>query len=151
MSFQVRKILLPTDFSKASEVALDAVVGLAPRLEASVTALHVVQLPERLGPYEAWLYDHAEVEQAVIKEARALLAKLMHEKVPPTIPVDWKVLSGPPHAEIIAAAEVGHYDLIVMSTHGRSGFASFWMGSVTERVLRHAPCPVLTIRPTTEP
>jgi nucleotide-binding universal stress UspA family protein len=146
-TFQVRKILFPTDFSACSDAALDALVALASQMKASITAAHVVHVPEQFGPYEAWVYDRLEVEQAIVKETRAHLESYVKEKIPSSIPADGQVLTGPPDLEITALAKNGGYDLIVMGTHGRGGVSHLLMGSVAEKVMRRAPCPVLTVRP----
>ncbi len=145
--FQIRKILFPTDFSDCSDAALDVLVALASQVGASVTAVHVVHVPEQFGPYEAWVYDRLEVEQAIVKETTAHLESYVKEKVPASIPSDRRVLTGVPDLEIAALAESGAYDLIVMGTHGRGGVSHLLMGSVAEKVMRRAPCPVLTVRP----
>lgn len=146
-TYQIRKILFPTDFSACSDAALDALIALASQMNATVTALHVVHVPEQFGPYEAWVYDRLEVERAIVKETQAHLEKYVKEKIPSSITSDWRVLTGPPDLEIAAFAKSGGYDLVVMGTHGRGGMSHLLIGSVAEKIVRRCPCPVLTVRP----
>lgn len=149
-TFQVRKILFPTDFSSCSDAAIDVLVALATQMNASITAVHVVHVPEQFGPYEAWVYDRLEVEKAIVKETQAHLEKYVQEKIPKSIPTDWRVLTGPPDLEIAGFAKTGGFDLVVMGTHGRGGVSHLLIGSVAEKVVRRCPCPVLTVRPPAE-
>jgi nucleotide-binding universal stress UspA family protein len=82
------------------------------------------------------------------RQARMDLAELLSEGQDAQVEIMRRVLLGSPSRTILEVAEAEHVDLIVMATHGRSGFNHFMMGSVAERVVRLAPCPVLTIRPT---
>ncbi|HSF29298.1 MAG TPA: universal stress protein [Candidatus Tectomicrobia bacterium] len=76
------------------------------------------------------------------------LAEVLSEGRETSVEIIRRVMIGSPFRTIIEVAEAEHVDLIVMATHGRSGFSHFVMGSVAERVVRLAPCPVLTLRPT---
>lgn len=143
-----KKILVPVDFSAQSRAALKMAAELARRHEAALTLVHVFQpisyvLPEAYAAYSA--SQLAEVEAAFDSELAALKKDAESYGAPS---VQTTQLRGIPALEIVAMAEAGGFDLIVMGTHGRSGIPHLLIGSVAERVLRHAPCPVLTVRPT---
>jgi nucleotide-binding universal stress UspA family protein len=84
------------------------------------------------------------------RQAGAALAQMLPEAQQAPIEVTRSVVMGSPFRKIVETAEAEHMDLIVMATHGRTGLSHLLIGSVTERVVRTAPCPVLTIRPATE-
>jgi nucleotide-binding universal stress UspA family protein len=124
---QIREILFATDFSAQSEHAFLAALSLAQHFGARLHLLHVV---------------HRAPEEA---SARARLQAFAEERVAP-VPFAVAVATGVPAAEIVHQAARDKVDLIVMGTHGRTGLAHVVLGSVAERVMRHAPCEVLTIR-----
>lgn len=146
----ITKILVPTDFSANADAAFERAHYLAQRCGASVTVLHVYQLPMT---YEGYNFAF-DVIASIEKNARAALdqTKERWEKsVRGTeggrpVPFDTRLEVGDPSTVIGEIARDGNYDLIVMSTHGRSGFAHLVIGSVAERVVRHASCPVFTVR-----
>ncbi|MBI4637731.1 MAG: universal stress protein [Candidatus Rokubacteria bacterium] len=121
----VRQVLLATDFSEPSEMATRVAREYARRLDARLHVLHVV------SP----VTDPA---------SRPLLEKLAAE-VGREVPVVVEVVSGGPAREIIRYAQSHAIDLIVLGTHGRTGWSRALLGSVAERVVRWAPCPVLTV------
>ncbi|MGH8579037.1 MAG: universal stress protein [Gammaproteobacteria bacterium] len=143
---QIRKLLIPTDFSDLAEHTLDYAIGLAAALNASVELVHVHHSPalslqngELTMPVDPTL--GADYEANV----RQRLDKLAEKYQASGVKVSGCLLSGVPYAEIIRAAEDGSADLIVMGTHGRTGLAHLLMGSVAERVVRRSPIPVLTV------
>lgn len=143
----IRKILVPTDFSAHSKEAQAWAADLARRYEASMTLLHIYQpisyaLPEGYVLPSAGLLADLEVNLGrALDEAGKQLAASSRVKV------DTALLQGVPFAEIIRFARESSYDLIVLSTHGRTGLRHALLGSVAEKVVRKAPCPVLTVRP----
>ena len=144
-TFRVRKILFATDFSECSEAALEAAAGIAATMQAPVTVLHVAYLPDASHPSEIWAYDHAEVVKTIVRDAKAELERYVAERFPAAVVTERRVAAGIPDVEIVEVAKAGGHDLIVMGTHGRSGLTHLLVGSVAERVLRSAPCPVLTV------
>jgi nucleotide-binding universal stress UspA family protein len=135
-----KTILFATDFSPASRVAFGIASALARDYKARVIAMHVVE-PVRVGYAEFTTYVGPEENRG---EAMAMLHAL---KAPsPTVTIEYRLLEGDPATVITETAEETEADLIVMGTHGRTGLARIVMGSVAEEVLRHAPCPVLTVR-----
>jgi len=147
----ITRVLCPMDFSEASDHALDHAIVLAGWFDASLVALHAynpILLPVTgLATVEpgAALPDDAELAR-LGDEMRGRLRRALVEG----IDTDVVVQIGPPTALIVEIAEKERADLIVMGTHGASGFERFVLGSVTEKVLRKAVCPVLTVPPRAE-
>lgn len=146
---RIRHILVPTDFSSTSDAALEYAREVAERFGASLHLLHVLQDPFVNGPLvsEAYLTDTPGVRTTILDEAKARLAHRL-------APLDQKSFAA--HAEVVfgrGADTIVEYaadrgiDLIVMGTHGRTGMAHLLLGSIAERVVRTAHCPVLTVRP----
>lgn len=135
-----KTILFTTDFSPASRTAFEVASALARDYKARMIVLHVIE-PARAGFSEYAAYIGPE------EDTGAAMAKLQAIKAPsPTVTIEYRLLEGDPATVVTeTAAEVGA-DLVVMGTHGRTGFSRLIMGSVAEEVLRKAPCPVLTVR-----
>jgi glycine betaine transporter len=140
------KILVPTDFSIHADEALDTAIDLAGRYGASITIVHAFEpviyaFPESSGIYTSLQLEDAigDIDKELEKRKQSALAKGAKT-------VSVAQLSGFPPGEITDYAKSGGYDLIVMGTHGRRGFSRVLMGSVAERVLRTASCPVLSVR-----
>lgn len=143
----VTRILCPVDFSEVSRHALDHAVALAHQYRASVTALHVIAPVVSLIPSpEAPLYPPVVLTPEDIEQYRHELQGFVGEEVGAET-VACHVLEGAPLGTIIEYASTNGVDLIVLGTHGRSGLERVMLGSVTERVLRKSPCPVLTVPP----
>jgi universal stress protein A len=142
---QIRKLLCPVDFSPASRVALLEAVDLARRNEAKLTIAHVmtpvpVSVPEPLldTTYVARMYEDIDRELGAWRtEAESMGVRV----------VEARRLEGTPWDAITETARTGGHDVIVMSTHGRTGLEHALIGSVAEKVVRHAPCSVLVVRP----
>ena len=144
---ELKRILLPSDFSENAQRATDFACGLAEKFGAELHLLHVCQqaaamLPELAGNEAAARHYEHDAEQAAIRQLEGLLD--------PTWSAGRLIVratrSGSPVAEIPRYASESAVDLIVLGTHGRTGLAHLLMGSVAENVVRHAHCPVLTIR-----
>jgi nucleotide-binding universal stress UspA family protein len=143
----LERILLPTDLSECSERARSYACELAKRFEAELHLLHVVQpisLPGYGGPVPGSLSDELfHPEEGARRELEGWNGPAFeHAKR-----VVRSVITGTPFVEIVRYARNQNIDLIVMGTHGRSGLAHALLGSVTEKVVRKSPCPVLTVRP----
>jgi universal stress protein A len=136
----IRYILAPTDFSAPANRAITAAFELAQTFGADLSLLHVIAVP--VYAIEVAL-PLAELEQ----DARRALARLLPEAAAAGVAVTRLVDMGVPFQKILETARAEQADLIVMSTHGRTGLGHLVLGSVAERVVRLAPCPVLTIRP----
>ncbi|HET9552229.1 MAG TPA: universal stress protein [Anaeromyxobacteraceae bacterium] len=144
-ALELRRILCPVDFSDASSGALRAAASLAARFGGTVTLLHIDAARGSSIP-EAMLETPPEVANDFSAPAdRPLLEwKALAERLgAPSVELRRSV--GRPEQEIVALAKREPFDLIVLGTHGRGGISHFVVGSVAEEVVRHAPCPVLTI------
>ncbi len=120
-------ILFPTDGSACSKKALTYALSCATQYGARLVALHVI--------------DKGREE-----EAQRLLREVVDTAVAAGLAVEPRIATGIPHEEILHTAQALPADVIIMGTHGRTGISHALVGSVTERVVRHAPCPVLTVR-----
>jgi universal stress protein A len=138
----LKKILVPIDFSESCRRALRYGETFARQFNSEITLLHVI---EPMPP----LPDPVAVASVSIvrlhKEAERQLAG-WRRKIAVTIPVKSRIGAGTPYREIVSAADDSNIDLIILGTHGRTGLAHFLMGSTAERVVRHAPCPVMVVR-----
>jgi nucleotide-binding universal stress UspA family protein len=139
---EIKRILCPIDFSDFSQRAVDHALGIARWYEATVTLLHVRALvpiapavPEMLPPMALTVEERDELMAAL---ARYIPAD-------PGVAIEREVAEGHAATEIVDQATRFASDLVVLGTHGRSGFERLLLGSVTERVLRKAPCPVLSV------
>jgi universal stress protein A len=144
---EIHRILAPTDFSEYSKQAVAYAHELAQRFRATLMLLHVVELPpyplEWLPPRRLGGTLLGDLEQ----QATSDLAQVLPDAQGAAVAVTRRVVVGIPYRKIVEVAEAENVDLIVMATHGRTGLSHLIMGSVAERVVRTAPCPVLTIRP----
>jgi universal stress protein A len=143
---EIRHILAPTDFSDHSKKALAYALGLAKHFGAKLSILHVVEIP----PYPVEGYAPPTLAASFLddleRQAKEELAQLLPEAEAEKVEVARAVVIGSPYNKIIETAEAEGVDLLVMATAGRTGLSRLVMGSVAERVVRHAACPVLTIR-----
>jgi nucleotide-binding universal stress UspA family protein len=144
---QFRHILAPTDFSEYSKKAVASALELAKKFGAKLSILHVVELP----PYPVEGYVPPSLTATFIEdlehEASRELAQVVPEAEAAGVEVARLVGVGTPYRKISDMAEAEQVELIVMATAGRTGFSHLIMGSIAERVVRTASCPVLTIRP----
>jgi nucleotide-binding universal stress UspA family protein len=138
-----KKILVPVDFSPASLDGLRYALGLARPFGARLTALHVV---EPLGPMARLEVDMDAHERKLRNGVKLRLEKLHLEVDGPAGAFDTLFREGTSYHEIVAMAQRGDFDLISMASLGRSGLVDMLLGSTAERVVRHAPCPVLVVR-----
>lgn len=140
------KILVPTDFSAGAQAALDVAIELAARWHASITLVNVFEPIAYAVPTASGIYASLPLDR-MIEDQTAALDKIRQRALGQGAQqVEVAPRTGRPPAEICELARSGGFDLIAMGTHGRSGFAHMLIGSVAERVVRTAPCAVLTIR-----
>lgn len=140
---KIEKILAPTDLSELSCLGLEYALELARGWSASVTVLHVADAAE-LANYKAMSLDD------LVRKHEQSLNKFLNDHfvaLLPLVEVKEKAVVGAAATTIIGEAQREGSDLIVMSTHGRTGIAHLLMGSVTEQVVRTAVCPVFTVHP----
>jgi nucleotide-binding universal stress UspA family protein len=139
------RILLPTDGSDASNRAVEEAIGLA---GATGAELHVLFVVEDI-PYAPEMMDD-EVESRIRQIGQEALEKIRARAEETGVDVVTEFEEGAPHTSILTYAEAADVDAIVMGTHGRSGLDRYLLGSVTERVVRTAEVPVLTVRMDTD-
>ena len=148
MGIKIAKVLYPTDFSELSEVALRYAREFAEQFSAQLYCLHVVDEAQQywavLGPEATPIAPPLDdIMLAATGQMQAFHDQhLVGLKFAPVT----KVLLGKPFLEIVRYAREITCDLLIMATHGRSGVLHALMGSTAEKVVRKAPCPVLTVR-----
>lgn len=140
----VRHILVPHDFSETGEHALTFALDLAQRLGARVTVLHVYEVPAFAFPEMP--VETTDLTGQIERASRSALDGVVARTQRLGVEVRASLREGTVWSEIQAAAGELKADLVVMGTHGRRGLSHALLGSVTEKVVRTAPCPVLTVR-----
>ena len=142
----IERILVPMDFSEHSKKALRYAVNIAKSYEARLQLLHVVE--ENMNPfiYLSGTVPLIEVRPDIKEKSREALQKYLKEIDEPEVPADIHVTMGHAASDVVSFAEKKASDLIVISTHGLTGIDHLLMGSVTEKVVRMAPCPVFTVK-----
>ncbi|UCD50642.1 MAG: universal stress protein [Phycisphaerales bacterium] len=148
---EIKKILYPTDFSEHSLAALPIALDLAERYQARLHCLHVVDSENELlrqGGYIAPMIRSYPLDAAELRQsAHDRLEKFLEEHAPAAhASVNKAVTLGKPFVEIVRYCRQEDIALIVLGTHGHSALASILLGSVAEKVVRKAPCAVLTVR-----
>ncbi len=148
---EFKTILLTTDFSETAKQAFEPALMMAEKFGAKILFLYVDE--ERLPPFSGEFpgvngLSTVEIMENHKKHATRELERAVREQLGDRVPIEPVLLTGTPHREIVQLAEKRGADLIVMATHGRGFISHALMGSTTERVIRHAPCPVLAVRST---
>ena len=148
----IKRILVPTDFDVCSTPTVRYAAELAEKFGSELILLNVIQdlalaMPDAVMPTPV----PAPVITQLIDAAKTGLANLVTAENLSRLNPKLEVRVGSPAGEIIAAANDLKVDLVCIGTHGRGGIAHFLLGSVAEKVVRQAPCPVLTIRPPVHP
>jgi len=143
---EIRRVLCPIDFSDFSRRALDHAVAIAKWYKSTITVMHVrpILAPAAYAPGSSALSSTALTP----KERDDLLASMKRfaeAEAGSTVPIEFELYEGNTAGAILAKADEMHCDMLVMGTHGRSGFEHLVLGSVTEKVLRRAGCPVLSV------
>jgi nucleotide-binding universal stress UspA family protein len=139
-----RHILAPTDFSEPSRHALDVAADLALAFGAKLTLMHAFEVPGYA--YAGINFGPVDLVTPMQDAAKDLLAQALEATRAKVPGADAVLRLGLPWDQVLAVAEQVSADLIVMGTHGRSGIGRVLLGSVAERIVRHSPIPVLTIR-----
>jgi nucleotide-binding universal stress UspA family protein len=142
----IQHILVAHDFSETAEKALDFALDLAAKLGAHVTAMHAYELPTYAFPEGPVLTVEmiAQIERAAATALEGIVARAARRS--PAVKVKTELRHGSAWKEIDQAAADLKVDLVVLGTHGRKGIARALLGSVAEKVVRTATCPVLTVR-----
>lgn len=140
---RIKKILVPTDFSPPSNVAMDYAAFIAKQFNAGIILIHVIEsLPYSVTD----TFNVIEHRKALETTARSLLENFRHDLVERDLSLKISLVSGAAYQEILKKARQERIDLIVMGTHGRTGVRHLILGSVAEKVVRLSTCPVLTVR-----
>ena len=141
---KIKEILAPTDFSERSQHALKYAAELARRFDAKLHLLNVIEHPVTVA--SEMVFEPQRVEDERTANAKAL-QDLSTNVVFQGIATSSEALIGVTDLEILRVAKARDVDLLVIATHGRTGLAHLFMGSVAERLIQRAKCPVLTVRP----
>ena len=141
---QLKKVLVPIDFSEPSLKALKYAVAFAGRFDASIWLVYVVEPASFLNDVRN--VPLAVSDREVANKLHHRLVMLARKEIDPLTPVHPLVCIGKPFDQIVRTAKTFKTDLIIIATHGRTGFKRAVLGSTAERVVQHAPCPVLVVR-----
>lgn len=143
----MKRILVPVDFSDTSVHAVRLAVQTAAMSGGEITLLHIGIVPHfyatELGMSGPSGPLYTQLTEDIAREQRARLDRLMADEIPEVIPCRALVRDGFPPEEILGQVADGDHDLLVMGTHGRTGVKRALLGSVTERVVRECPVPVM--------
>lgn len=144
---ELKRILVPVDFSECSHKAFHYAIQFARQFNAELLLLHVLESVPT--PPQPFILDVTENQKLIAEQYEEAAKQLSHwrREAAPNSSVRAVTRAGiAAHQEIIEAARENNADLIVIGNHGRTGLARLFLGGTTERVVRHAPCPVLVIR-----
>ncbi len=142
----IKKILCPVDFSPGAKAALTYAEDLAKRVGAELYLVHAYENPVYVLPMSGYVGPTAEILSGIRQQIDNEMARWKQDVAKQGLGVRADVLEGAPYRVVLDAAAEYKPDLIVMGTHGRTGIAHVVIGSVAERVVRMATCPVLTVR-----
>jgi nucleotide-binding universal stress UspA family protein len=142
----LKRILVATDFSEASQIAVRYGRALAERFGASLDIVHVMEDPFIYAPTSEGYLPPPQYFEEMERNSRERLEQTITPADRQKLNARFAIKKGNPFVEIIRFAKNENIDLIVMGTHGRGPIAHMLMGSVAEKVVRKAPCPVLTVR-----
>jgi universal stress protein A len=151
-SMQIRSILLPTDFSECGNYALSYAASLARTFGASMICVHVIEPMVPAVGYSGLTepLPIADISDQLEDSAERELPKLAECEECAGLEVEELIVHGEAASEIVRVAKDRNVDLIVVSSHGRTGLGRILFGSTAEAVVRHAPCPVLVVKPSQE-
>ena len=144
---QIRTILVPTDFSEYAEYAFPWALQMAADWQAKLVLFHAAAPISPLAfPDSVYLPELQRLETDMLADAERRMATFVEKQGSSSVVVETRVVVGEPVFEICQAVGREQADLIIMGSHGRTGLAHVLLGSVAERVIRHASCPVLVAR-----
>lgn len=143
---KINKILVPIDFSDYSKSALRYAVNFAKMFNSEIILIYVVEPVIYPPDFSMGQIAIPTVTTEFDERAKEELTKLAKNEIPSTLKVSTLIKAGKPFIEIIDTAAEADVDLIIIATHGHSGVEQILFGSTAEKVVRKAPCPVLTLR-----
>ena len=147
MKIQIKKILCPVDFSESSDHALLYAMAFAETQQAELLLVHVMDYAAfDVLEYPAAFEFSSQINEKMKEIYQEKLQELAEKQRSEYSQVSSRLCTGSPFLEIVNVAREEGVDMIVMGTHGRSGLAHVFMGSVAEKVVRKAPCPVLSVK-----
>lgn len=146
MELKINKILVPIDFSDYSKNSLRFAVNFTKSFNAKLYLVYVVEPVVYPPDFSMGQIAIPSIDLEMDKRAIEELNKLAEQDIPSDVEVKTIVKTGKPFIEIIETAEEEDIDLIIISTHGHTGVEHILFGSTAEKVVRKAPCPVLTVR-----
>jgi nucleotide-binding universal stress UspA family protein len=149
---QIRSILMPTDFSECGNYALSYAASLARSFGASILCVHVIEPMVPTVGYSGMTepLPIADITDQLENSAERELPKIAEREEFAGLEIEELIVHGEAASEIVRVARERKVDLIVVSSHGRTGLGRILFGSTAEAVVRHAPCPVLVVKPTQE-
>jgi nucleotide-binding universal stress UspA family protein len=142
-----KQILVPTDFSETAGAALECAKSIADRFGGSLHVLHVLQDPVLYGPVVEGYTVLATLREDMYRDAKRHLGQLLDEAERQALNARMDLTWGHPADVIVDYAAQNRIDLVVMGTHGRGPLTRLLLGSVADKVVRKAPCAVMTVRP----
>ncbi len=146
MRIEIKKILCPVDFSECSGHAMRYAIAFAESYSSRLSLLHVVEMPFLPSYSTAGIPEiHFPVDE-LKRQSRERMDKLVEGYRSERYEISGDVVVGAPFLEVVRKAKEGDFDLIVIGTHGRSGLKHMLIGSVAEKIVRKAPCPVLSVK-----
>jgi nucleotide-binding universal stress UspA family protein len=146
---QIRTILLPTDFSECGNYALSYAASLARKFDASIICVHVIEPMVPTVGYSGMTepLPIADITDQLEDSAERELPKIAQREECTGLEIEELIVHGEAAAEIVRVAKDRNVDLIVISSHGRTGLGRILFGSTAEAIVRHASCPVLVVKP----
>lgn len=142
------RILVPVDLSEGSWGLIDYAIAVAQPFKASIDVINVWEPPQYVAPdllVAAPGWNAQSIEQMAVESAKRELDDLVRKVENPPVPIHHRVEVGEAASTILRVAQEGKHDLIIMGTHGRRGLPRLLMGSVAQKVVARAHCPVLTL------
>ena len=143
LHFHIGKILVPVDFSEHSQKALHYALAFASQFGAEVTLVHIVE--QMVYPGD-WMYPPLAVTDFATEKREQMIGRLRALDAGSGVKTHHLVRLGRAWQEVVEIAREQKTDLIILATHGYTGIKHVLLGSVAEKILRHAPCPVLSVR-----
>lgn len=145
--FQIKKVLCPLDFSEVSLHALNYALAFCEKCDCPLLLLNIVEPIMAPTDFSFGPVTSIEIEDRLLQKAKISLADLLQKIGNHAFPITTRIEKGRPYMEIIRVAREEACNLIVIGTHGYTGLTHALLGSTAEKVVRVAPCPVLTVKP----
>ncbi len=145
-NFNLQRLLVPIDFSSYSKAATDYAIFFAEKMNASLDFLHVIEQEIHPSIYAAGIESIFEIDSNLKDRVIQHMKEFLQDQLTEDLQADYHVREGKAHKEIVEFVKENHVDMIVIATHGLTGLDYLLLGSTTEKVVRWATCPVLTVK-----